>query len=305
MTQSAKALGLTQSGVSQTIAALEEAVGTRLFDRSVRPIVLTSAGRSLLKRGQHILQQTREAYLETSETNRKQLSTLAVAMPESLANLIGPKLFEQNEELSRNWKLWSGLAPAQREDFFSHAVDLLVSADSNFADVPGLERHSIVSEPFILIFPADYNGAMKLGPHLRDLKLIRFSLRSTTGRQTEAQLNRLRLQFDETVEFDNAAAQTAAVADGSGWAITTPLCILQRADLIERLKLAPINRGGFYRHFELVARENALGSIPETIADSCRRILQDDVLPILFEKASWLRERMLCRTTRHIYRQQV
>ena len=42
MTKAAKVLGLTQSAVSQTIAALEEAVGKQLFDRAVRPIVTSN-----------------------------------------------------------------------------------------------------------------------------------------------------------------------------------------------------------------------------------------------------------------------
>ena len=39
MTQSARVLRMTQSAVSQIIAGLEDAVETKLFDRSVRPIV--------------------------------------------------------------------------------------------------------------------------------------------------------------------------------------------------------------------------------------------------------------------------
>jgi len=65
MTQSAKVLRMTQSAVSQIIAGLETAVGVKLFDRSVRPIVLTSAGRILLEHGRHILRETKEAFRET------------------------------------------------------------------------------------------------------------------------------------------------------------------------------------------------------------------------------------------------
>jgi len=64
MTQSARVMKMTQSAVSQIIAGLEDAVGTKLFDRSVRPIVLTSAGRILLERGRQILKDTKEAFRE-------------------------------------------------------------------------------------------------------------------------------------------------------------------------------------------------------------------------------------------------
>ncbi|MFQ5562326.1 MAG: LysR family transcriptional regulator [Parvularculaceae bacterium] len=302
MTQSAKALGMTQSGVSQTIAALEEAVGGRLFDRSVRPIVLTAAGRALLKRGRQILNDTLEAYLEASDASRKQLATLTVAMPESLANLVGPKLFRKQQALSDCWRIWSGLTASHRDAFLSHAVDVIITEDSNITDISGLERHSIFSEPYVLIFPKSYTGSTQLGPHLKSMELVRFSLRSSAGRQTETQLNRLRLHFHETVEFDNSVGQVSAVVDGLGWGITTPLCLLQRPDLIEKLKIAPIKRGGFYRHITLIARENSLGAAAQKLADACRGILRDEVMPDLCRRIPWLEEMLLCRTTREIYK---
>lgn len=47
MTASATQLRITQSAVSQTITRLEAGIGTALFDRSLRPLGLTLAGRAL------------------------------------------------------------------------------------------------------------------------------------------------------------------------------------------------------------------------------------------------------------------
>ncbi|MEV0051940.1 LysR family transcriptional regulator [Saccharopolyspora shandongensis] len=49
ITAAAKALGYTQSAVSRQVAALEQAVGSRLFDRHPGGVRLTTAGRSLLR----------------------------------------------------------------------------------------------------------------------------------------------------------------------------------------------------------------------------------------------------------------
>lgn len=304
MTQSARALGMTQSGVSQTIAALEEAVGARLFDRSVRPIVLTSSGRSLFERSQKLLADTREAFLEASQAENKKLSTLTIAMPESLANLLGPKLVRNRRDLCGYWRVWAGLTLSHREEFLSHAIDVLITEDSNITDLSGLERHAIFSEPYVLIFPKDFSGSTELGQHLDALPLLRFSLRSSTGRQTETQLSRLRLRFAQTAEFDTSSGLSEAVAERLGWGITTPMCLMQRTDLIGRLKVAPIHRGGFYRHFSLVTRENSLGRAPEEIAGECRAILQRDVLPQLFTHVPWLENMFICRTTRELYKRE-
>ena len=47
-TEAAQRLHLSQAGFSARILRLERAVGQRLVDRSVRPAVLTPAGRSFL-----------------------------------------------------------------------------------------------------------------------------------------------------------------------------------------------------------------------------------------------------------------
>jgi DNA-binding transcriptional LysR family regulator len=51
----AEALHLTQPAVSKRIVALEEALGTRLFDRAGRQVLLTEAGRVLLDHATRVL----------------------------------------------------------------------------------------------------------------------------------------------------------------------------------------------------------------------------------------------------------
>lgn len=63
MTLAAQRLGLTQSGVSHAIAALEKGLGTELLDRRVRPIAPTAGGRVLLERAEGLLRDARETAL--------------------------------------------------------------------------------------------------------------------------------------------------------------------------------------------------------------------------------------------------
>lgn len=62
----AEQLHLTQPAVSKRVAALEEQLSARLFDRIGRQVLLTEAGQILLPKAQHILQTLREARLELS-----------------------------------------------------------------------------------------------------------------------------------------------------------------------------------------------------------------------------------------------
>lgn len=57
----ARALGLPKSNVSRAVALLEAALGTRLFQRTTRSVVLTEAGAALLERCAPMLQGIDEA----------------------------------------------------------------------------------------------------------------------------------------------------------------------------------------------------------------------------------------------------
>ncbi len=293
MTQSAKVLRMTQSAVSQIIAGLEDSVGVKLFDRSVRPIVLTSAGRILLERGRQILRDTTEAFRETRTLERRRLASLTIAMTDSMSAVLGSHLYETMNEVSSYWRFWSGLSPYHREEFLSHNIDLIITTSNVMEDVGGLNRYKVFQEPYVLIFPKNYKGSHDIIDDERVLPFLRFSMRSAMGLRIERQLNRLRLKFPDVAEFDRAPAHTLAVAKGMGWGITTPLCLLENPELVPHVDIHPITRGAFSRHFDLLSREDNLGDIPEKIAKEANRILKTHCLPKLYPQVPWLEEIIL------------
>ncbi|MGB0907700.1 MAG: LysR family transcriptional regulator [Maricaulaceae bacterium] len=290
MTQSARVLRMTQSAVSQIIAGLEDAVGTKLFDRSVRPIVLTAGGRILLERGRQIIKDTKETFRETQTLEQRKLAMLTIAMTDSMSGVLGAKLYKSLQDISGYWRIWAGLSPYHREEFLSHNIDAIITSSNVMEDVAGLDRQLIFQEPYVLVFPKDYKGSVNLMDGIRDLPFLRYSLRSAMGLRIESQLNRLRLKFPDIVEFDGAPSHTMAVAEGVGWGITTPLCLLQKAELLDHVQVHPMTRGQFSRHFDLLTRENSLGKMPITIADEARRLLQTECMPVLYEKVPWIEE---------------
>jgi DNA-binding transcriptional LysR family regulator len=129
---------------------------------------------------------------------------------------------------------------------------------------------------------------MELGPHLAERTMIRFSLRSSAGRQTEAQIERLKLRFPAQVEFDACTGHTTAVAQGLGWGISTPMCLFQNPELMDEITVMPITRGAYSRRMTLIARQDSLGSTPELVTAECRAILREEVFPKITEKLPWL-----------------
>ena len=288
MTQSARVLRMTQSAVSQIIAGLEDAVGTKLFDRTVRPIVLTAAGRILLERGRQIVKDTKETFRETQTLEQRRLASLTIAMTDSMAGVVGARLYKNLKDLSSYWRLWAGLSPYHRDEFLSHNIDLIITTSNVMEDVANLDRFLIFQEPYLLVFPKDYSGSVDIMDGPRDLPFLRYSLRSAMGLRVESQLNRLRLKFPDIVEFDSASAHTMAVASGVGWGITTPMCLLQSAHHLPNLQIHPLSRGQFYRHFDLLARENSMGDVPQKVAAEATRIIKEEVMPDLWVSHPWL-----------------
>ena len=61
LTRASKQLGLAQPSLSKQLAALEENVGARLFERAHKRMVLTDAGRLLLFHAQRVIRGIDEA----------------------------------------------------------------------------------------------------------------------------------------------------------------------------------------------------------------------------------------------------
>ncbi len=292
MTQSGKALGMTQSAVSQIISSLESGINVKLFDRSVRPIALTASGRNLYDRARQILKDTKEALRETQTQERRQLASLTVAMSDSLSVSLGPLLYQKLDELSGYWRFWSGLSPFHRADFLAHNIDIVFTSSNLLEDISGVERHLVFQEPYVLIFPKDYKGNKELHTGVKDdLPFLRISFRSAMGLRIERQLGRLRVKFPDTAEFDRGPSHAMAVANGMGWGVTSPLCLLEKPDVIEYLQIVPITKGGFSRQFELLAREGSLGEIPSEMAAESSRLLKEKCVPILLNHVPWLEDK--------------
>ncbi|MEW8462390.1 MAG: LysR family transcriptional regulator, partial [Candidatus Thiodiazotropha endolucinida] len=75
----AEHLFLTQPAISKRIATLESELDTRLFDRMGRQIFLTEAGRHLLPRAEHIIDQLSDMRRELANLTGRVAGSLAMA----------------------------------------------------------------------------------------------------------------------------------------------------------------------------------------------------------------------------------
>ena len=85
MARAAPHLGLSQSGVSESIANLEEVLGVKLLDRSPQGIAPTSYAKALLRRSDAVFDELREGIKEIEQLAHSQAGDVRIACPEFLA----------------------------------------------------------------------------------------------------------------------------------------------------------------------------------------------------------------------------
>jgi DNA-binding transcriptional LysR family regulator len=102
MTDAAKALGITQSAVSQNIKEIERLVGVALIDRSLRPLRPTPAGSVLYQRGRTLLIDAREAHIVAWQYGAGALPKLRIGLNFVLSRSFTTRLVQMLRVLAQN-----------------------------------------------------------------------------------------------------------------------------------------------------------------------------------------------------------
>jgi len=275
MSSAARTLGLTQPAVSLAIGDLERKLGFELFDRTVRPLAVTVAGGLLRQRAGALIAEARQIGPLLRETEHGKLPLIRVGLVDSLARVLTAPLASFLATRADEVAVLVGLTASHASDLLTRRLDLFLGVD-DLEDWAGLERWQLAKEPYILVLPTGCEPPRSIGALrklMEQLPLIRFSSRSQTGLEIEAHLRRLGLVGPRSFEFDTPYGVTSMVAAGSGFAITTPLCIREAALPAERLVTAPLPGAQISRKLTLVARHRELGRLPRELGEMVRGVL--------------------------------
>jgi DNA-binding transcriptional LysR family regulator len=102
MTAAARKMGVAQSTVSEVVAALERALGTRLVSRrrGVHGVTLTPAGNALLPSARNVLASLEDAHVAVAAVDREVRASVEVITNESVSTYLLPRALG---ELRRKW----------------------------------------------------------------------------------------------------------------------------------------------------------------------------------------------------------
>lgn len=280
MAGAARALQVTQPAISQTISELETRLGTKLFDRSVRPLALTATGTVLRQHAAGLLAEMRHIAVGIQEMKLGRVPQLRLGVVDSLSRALSPHLSAFMYERVGRLVVHAGLTETHAAALLTRQIDLVIGVDE-MEDVAGLERWPLIEEPYLLLCPHD-TPAPQNAEDLRKLVLshpfVRFSQRSRTGTEVERYLRRLRVEVPFQQEYDLPFGVFAACQAG-GIAITTPLCLYE-AGFTPKCGMVchPLPVGSFHRHLTLVVRRREFGRLPLDLTLYLRERLNTGVL---------------------------
>src|SRR5918911_2242657 len=171
--KAARALGYTQSAVSQQIATLERQVGQKLVERpgGPKPVSLTEAGRLLLTHAEAIAARVAAAQADLDALGKGEAGTLNVGVFQSVGQRILPEL------MRRYLRSWPQVKVTLTESANDEELLALVERgdlDLTFSDLPltdgPFDSVELMRDPYVLVVAADSPlAAREAPPSLREI----------------------------------------------------------------------------------------------------------------------------------------
>jgi DNA-binding transcriptional LysR family regulator len=155
--RAAERLNIAQPPLSRSIQLLEEEVGVRLIDRSVRPLELTEAGRFLFEQGQQLLHRADEVKRATRAMGKAHRQYFNIGF-------VGSTLYGFLPNAIRRFKnaypdvevgLSEMITLQQQEALLARRIDVGVGR-LTLGDNAEIERRTVYKEPLVLATPSDH-----------------------------------------------------------------------------------------------------------------------------------------------------
>lgn len=273
-------IGGSASGVSQHITALEGAIGAKLFDRKAKPVTLTPAGQALRHHAHRILGVVSEAQAELAEFSLTSLRQLNLAIIDDLDASLTPVLVSA---LQARFNRCFVHAFSGRSD---HVIDRLVAREADIGvtamlppDTSTFRIVPILKEPFVLVAAKGVIDVKDPRAALDKLPFVQYSETLPIGQRIAQHLKRVRLNPGRRFALEATRSVLAMVVQTGGWAITTPLNLLDAERFIPQLDVMPLPFAGETRRVYLIARSDELGRLPDELAQDCRALVRTRVVP--------------------------
>jgi DNA-binding transcriptional LysR family regulator len=281
MTAAAEQLNLTQAAVSQSITALEQALRVKLFDRSVRPPVLTLVGQSVCRHAGEIVGAAHKLEDQMRYSGSGRLPLLRIGMLDSFASTAGVTVLSQLRELAFEWTIASGFKATGIPALLERRSDVIITSDETPVP-PEVEALPICSEAFVLAIPASHHGKVSDIKSLgAKLDFIRYGRDAHMLTRIQSYLERAGMQEPVRYQFDTTDAVLRMVAGGFGWTVMTPLILLKSMVQPDAVRILPLPGPAMRRTLIVATRRGEGSEIAQKIRATSIATLKSLVVPQL------------------------
>ncbi len=289
LTLAAEKLGVTQSAVSQALKQLESQLGIRLVVRRSRPTALTASGQVLLTHANQLLAANQQMLIAVRKAAEQGPRQLRLGLIDSLADAAGQQIMQQLMPLADQLTMRTGLLGSLKEALLERQIDILLTSDP-MTDHPELEMLPLLRDPFVVLvsklkMPSSTCSVAELA---HTLPFIAYSRQLRLGGLTQLIARRIGVELQPRFELDSTVTLLRFVQNGYGWAFVPASCLLQNSSLIEGVNILPIEPGSHARYICLLSRKDEFGDLPSQVAQICRDIYTDHLVPKLPEM--WLQK---------------
>jgi DNA-binding transcriptional LysR family regulator len=236
---------LSQSAVSGVVARLEDALGTRLFDRTTRSVHMTAAGQVFVEQARLLNAQTQEAVQRVQHITQIQSGKVSLAALPSLAATVVPRVMaryaEQHPDIAL--QLHDTLSGPAFDLVRAGTVDFaLTAANPDYAD---LDYTPLSADGFVLLIPLNHRLAKGKTPlnwlQVAELTHISMPLPASVRQYANAAFIEHRIAFQPRYEVEHIATIHAMVKAGLGVAALPELAaaFVQQDGVVSRRLTGP------------------------------------------------------------------
>ena len=237
-------LGYTQSAVSQQIAALERIVGEKLVERpgGPRAVSMTEAGTLLLRHAEAIVARLDAARADMLALRAGETGALRVGTYQSIGARVLPDVMRR---FRADWPgIELGLSEPSTDPELYSAIESgrldLAFCSAPLPDGP-FETLALMSDPYVLLLPADHPAAVGTSVSLGDLDDLSLigSNTCSSGLETEQILRDAGHAVEYAFQSDDNGTLQGLVAAGFGAALVPLLAVSPGDDRVRVMELEP------------------------------------------------------------------
>lgn len=280
MRKAADELGLTPSALSHGVRALEDELGTTLFERMSSGLVLTASGQTLLTAARDLVVRLDEAIADFRGGKRWEESQLRIGVTDTACRYLIPAVVREFRESFPNTSLKLEVATAERlvERMNEGYLDLAIAPLG--IDYPDFEQIGLGTDELVFVVhplhPWTEMEAVGVGEIARE-RLILPTPRSPVYRCVEEYYRNERMRLKPFIELDDEEAVKRLVMLDIGVGIL-PSWVAKKE--IERGTLRTIPLGGkvLSRRWEVFRRSARQPGFGTTLFIGVSRAVSKDIL---------------------------